>query len=167
MLFRTVTRHLLPIGCLLLVAGCGPAAMPAQYKNQPDLPPGQTTLYEQLGGGSAIYAISDNFIDRVLQDPRVNFAREGHPNAFQTTPDSVGKLKLYWAQYLDMLADGPQIYEGRNLAEQHRGMDISEGEWLACLEDLKATLDQFHVPIPQQKALMTRVAATHDAVVAH
>lgn len=150
---------------LLLVAGCGPAARPSELRNEPIRPAGEETLYDHLGGESAIYAITDAFIDRAIADPRVNFAREGHSHSYPMTPDAKAHVKLYWAQYLDLLAEGPQVYEGRNLADVHQGMNISEGEWVALLEDLKLTLDQFHIPSDQQKELITRVAATHDVIV--
>ena len=148
-----------------VLTGCAPAAPPSELHNEPIRPPGEETLYDRLGGSSAIYAITDTFIERVVADSRVNFAREAHGHSYPMTGDAKAHVKLYWAQYLDLLAEGPQVYEGRNLADVHQGMDISEGEWLALLEDLKLTLEQFHIPADQQKDLMTRVASTHDVVV--
>ena len=154
--------------CILpLLSGCGPAASPADLHSQPVRAPAEVTLYDRLGGGSAIYAITDSFIDRALADPRVNFQREGHAHSWTATLESTARLKLYWAQFLDVLCDGPQAYEGPNVAQTHQGMDISEGEWVALLDDLKKTLDQYHVPPDQQKDLIDRVAATHDVVVNH
>jgi hemoglobin len=149
----------------LMSAGCGPAARPSELRNEPIRPPREQTLYDQLGGGPAIYAITDIFVDRAVADPRVNFQRQGHSHSYPMTGDALGHVKLYWAQYLDLLTEGPQVYEGRNLAEVHQGMDISEGEWLALLEDLKVTLHQFHVPVEQQNELLRRMAATHDVIV--
>jgi hemoglobin len=156
------------IGCCLgavTLGGCHSAATPEQLGNEPIRAPADVTLYDRLGGGSAIYAITDRFLDTALRDSRVNFRRVGHAHTWQADSDSVARLKLYWAQYFDMLADGPQLYEGRNLLEAHRGMDISEGEWLALMEDLKQTLEQFQVPPADQNELLTRVGATHGAIV--
>ena len=151
--------------CLFtLLGGCGSPGTPEQIKNEPVRARGESTLYDRLGGGSAIYAITDNFVDRVVQDHRVNFARAGHAHTWVATPDSIARLKLYWCQYIDMLADGPQVYEGRNMVDTHRGMDISEGEWLALMDDLKQTLDQCNVPSDQQNDLIKRFASTHDAI---
>jgi hemoglobin len=155
---------LLAFALLVVLSGCGTPATPEQMKNEPMLAPGEETLYDRLGGGSAVYAITDNFVDRIIQDPRVNFGRQGHDHVWVATPDSVARLKLYWAQYFDMLTDGPQVYEGRNLMNTHHGMDISEGEWLALVEDLKQTFDQFHIPEDQQHDFITRLASTHDAI---
>jgi hemoglobin len=149
----------------LWVAGCGPVGTPSEIgDDSPRTAAGDQTLYDRLGGASAIYAITNSYIDRLMQDPRVNFAREGHAHAWTATPDSVARLKLYWAQYIDRLADGPQVYEGRSLADAHRGMDLSEGEWVATMEDLKLTLDEYRVPPEDQNDLLKRVAATHDVV---
>ena len=150
---------------LMILSGCGSAAPPSELRNEPVRPPGEQTLYDRLGGSEAIYAITDKFIDRAIEDSRVNFQREGHDHSYAMTDDAKAHVKLYWAQFLDLLAEGTQVYEGRNLADVHQGMKISEGEWLALMEDLKLTLDQFHVPADQQEDLLTRVAGTHDVVV--
>lgn len=165
MYFRiSIRRVFLALGYVVM-AGCGPAGKPSELRNEPIRPAGETTLYDRLGGGGAIYAITDNFVDRAIADPRVNFEREGHSHVHPMTADARGHVKLYWAEFLDLLAEGPQAYEGRNLAEVHQGMDISEGEWLALLDDLRLTLDQFHVPADQQRDLLGRMAATHDVIV--
>jgi hemoglobin len=148
-----------------VLSGCGPASTPTELRNEPVRPPGEQTLYDRLGGSSAIYAITDQFINRAIADPRVNFQREGLAHPHPLDADAQAHVKLYWAQYLDLLAEGTQVYEGRNLADVHQGMDISEGEWLALLDDLKLTLEQFHIPAEQQKDLLTRVASTHDVIV--
>ena len=154
--------------CLLalLATGCrlGPEAG-EPLKNEPLRGLGEQTLYQQLHGEPGIAAIVDNWLDRGLKDPQVNFIRRGHPHAWSDTPDHLAQLKIYLTQYLGMLADGPQVYEGRNILLAHSGMDISEGEWLAFLQDLKRALDELRVPADQQKALIARVAATHPAIV--
>ena len=150
----------------LVAAGCrlGPEAG-EPLKDEPLRNPGEQTLYQQLHGEPGIAAIVDSWLDRGLKDPQVNFVRQGHPHAWADTPDHRAQLKIYYTQYLGMLADGPQIYEGRNILLAHSGMDISEGEWLAFLQDLKKALDELHVPAQQQNELLARVSATHPAVV--
>lgn len=147
---------------MMLLAGCGP---PTPIKNEPQRAPGERTLYQRLGGEPAISAIVDNWVERAARDPRVNFARLGHPHDWKSTPDSLAQLKIYWTQYIGMLADGPQIYEGRDMLTAHTGMQISEGEWVGMMDDLKQTLDGFHIPVDQQQELMQRVAGTHDTIV--
>ena len=161
----TLSRLVLLASSIVLLSGCGPAATPTELRNEPVRPVGEQTLYDRLGGSTAIYAITDQFINRAIADRRVNFQREGMAHPHPLDADAQAHVKLYWAQYLDLLAEGTQVYEGRNLADVHQGMDISEGEWLALLDDLKLTLEQFRVPADQEKDLLTRVASTHDVIV--
>jgi len=149
---------------LRTTAGCGPASQ-GPVKNEPQRAADERTLYQRLGGAPAIAAIVDNWIERAIADPRVNFARQGHPHNWNQTPDSLAQLKIYWTQYIGMLSDGPQIYEGRDMLNTHTGTQISEGEWVGMMDDLKQTLDGFHIPVGQQQELMQRVAGTHDAIV--
>ena len=161
-----MTRTQLQAAAVVIIAiltGC--AGTQGPIKNEPARTPGETTLFERLGGTPAITAIVDDWVERAGHDPRVNFTREGHPHQWEATPDSVAQLKISWPQFVGMLCDGPQIYEGRGMFPAHSGMEISEGEWLALMLDLKQTLDGFRVPADQQQDLMRRVAGTHDAIV--
>jgi len=153
------------IAGLLAAGGCFGGKPGEATKNQPSDIAGQNTLYHRLGGQPVIAAISDKLIDEVLQDPRVNFERTGQQHVWSATPANVDRLKMYWAQFLGMLCDGPQVYEGKNLLDVHRGMGISESEWYAFMDDLKKTLDSFQIPTALEQDVMSRVASTHQVVV--
>lgn len=158
-------RFWMLVGALGLLAGCG-SSVQGPVKNQPARAPGEQTLYDRVGGGGGIDAIVDRWIGRAIEDSRVNFGRQGHPHAWVADPDNLAQLKTYFSQYIGMLTDGPPVYEGRNLLTVHTGMNISEGEWLAFLDDLKKTLDDYQVPPDVQRDLLSRVAATRDVIVA-
>jgi hemoglobin len=147
---------------LLTGTGCGSGA-PQPFKNTPAA--SGPTLYDRIGGAAAVAAIADELADRVIADPNVNFARTGHPHAWSPTPDHVAELKTYLAQYIGMICDGPQLYEGRNLLEIHRGMRISESEWYAFMDDLKSILAKSTIQPIDQNELLRRVAGSHDVIV--
>jgi hemoglobin len=151
--------------CLASGGGCGSIGTGAPIKNEPQRPAGEQTLYQRLGGAPALTAIVDDWIERALRNPQVNFTRQGQPHPWQPTPDNLAQLKIYWTQYIEMLCDGPQIYEGRDLFTTHSGMRISESEWLALMQDLQRTLAALHEPVELERQLMRRVAGTHDAIV--
>jgi hemoglobin len=146
------------------LSGCGASNAPAP-KNEPLREPGTTTLYDRLGGGPTVYALADNLIETTMADPRVNLERLGHQHQWKPTDDHVAELKMYWAQYLGMLADGPQMYEGRNMLDLHKGMQISQGEWDAFMEDFAKVLSRSQIAPSDQKDLLNRVAGTHDVIV--
>jgi hemoglobin len=147
---------------LLCATGCGNAQ---SFKNTPQDLTGHATLYDRIGGNAVINAIADQLVDRALADPNVNFRRVGQTHPFSATPDHVAEVKTYISQYIGMICDGPQLYEGRNLLDVHRGMRISEAEWYAFMDDLKTILAASQISPADQLEVLRRVAASHDVIV--
>ena len=104
-----------------------------------------STLYERLGGHDAINAVVDDFVSRCAADDRINgkFARTDIPRLSQMLKDQVCNA-----------SGGPCTYAGRSMADTHRGMGVTAGEFDALVGDLVATLNQFNVPQAEQGELL-------------
>lgn len=120
----------------------------------------EKSLYERLGGESAVTAVIDDFVGRAASNPKVNFFRDGK---FKNT--DVPKLKKHLVQFVSMATGGPSKYEGRDMKTSHAGMKITNAEFGAIAGDLSATLDQFKVPAKEKNELMTIVSGTKGAIV--
>ncbi|MBO51810.1 MAG: group 1 truncated hemoglobin [Planctomycetaceae bacterium] len=120
------------------------------------------SLYERLGGVFAIAAVVDDFIDRVMSDPRLNAnpkVDEAHHKVHPAGFKYLVTEQVCWA------TGGPQTYTGRSMAESHEHLDINEVEWQAFLEDFQATLDKFEVPATEQAELFAIVESTKSDIV--
>ena len=104
------------------------------------------SLYERLGGVFAIAAVVDDFIDRVMSDPKLNANPKVDEAHHKVHP--AGFKYLVTEQVCDA-AGGPQTYTGRSMHDSHVHLEITEEEWLAFLADLQQTLDKFDVPVDQ------------------
>jgi hemoglobin len=124
------------------------------------------TLYERLGGDAGVKRIVDDFVDRALADPRVNWERKGvqhggilgikaKSSEWTATPEKVEALKLHITQFVAVATGGPTLYEGERVAEVHKGMKITNAEFDASIGDLKATLDTLKIAAPEQKELLS------------
>jgi len=133
-------------------------------------------LYERLGGEQGINNIVNDFVARALQDPRVNWQRNGvkqggfsfHRNKTVTwdeNPDSVAALKKHLAQFLSLASGGPARYEGEEIPTTNAGMRIPNPEFDAAVGDLKATLDKLQIPNTEQKELLAIVESTRPQIV--
>ncbi len=154
---------------LLVVAlalTCTPSLVRAEMEDaaMPEAP--AASLYDRLGGEPAITAVIDDFVNRAAGDPAVNFVREGTPKKWDATPENVATLKKHLTQFVCAATGGPQVYEGKDLAATHAGMQITEAEFGAIAGDLKATLDKFNVPVKEQDELLAIVGTTKGSVVA-
>jgi hemoglobin len=114
----------------------------------------QPSLYTRLGGVYSIATVVDDFIDRVMNDPRLN-ANPLVDEAHHRVPPA--GFKYLVTEMLCWAAGGPQSYSGRAMDESHRHLRITAGEWQAFLDDLQQTLDRFAVPQAEQAEIKALV----------
>jgi hemoglobin len=92
-----------------------------------------SSLYERLGGSDRIRAIMSDTVDLHLRNPLIS-------PRFQNA--DVGKLKQLAFEFFCMGSGGPQKYTGRDMRTTHAGMNISEQEFLAVIDDIVAAMDK-------------------------
>jgi hemoglobin len=137
---------------------------------------GKVALYDRLGGELGISNIVADFSPRVLNDPRVNWAREGVKRggvsihrgqsvAWNPTPDNVAQLQKHLVQFLSLASGGPAQYEGRDIKSTHAALHIANAEFDAALGDLKASLDRLQIPNLEQKELLAIFESTRSEIV--
>ena len=122
----------------------------------------RASLCMRLGGVYSIATVVDDFIDRVMNDPRLN-ANPLVDDAHHRVPPAGFKYLI--TEMLCWAAGGPQSYSGRAMDDSHRHLRITAGEWRAFLDDLQQTLDKFAVPQPEQAEIKALVDGTRSAIV--
>jgi hemoglobin len=120
------------------------------------------SLYERLGGVYAIAAVVDDFIDRIMDNPRLNAnpkVNEAHHRVSRAGFKYLVTEMVCWA------TGGPQHYSGRSMLDSHAHLDITEEEWQVFLADFQACLDSFAVPKAEQGELFAIVQSTKNDIV--
>ena len=120
------------------------------------------SLYDRLGGVYSIATVVDDFIDRIMVDPRLNINPRVDEAHHKVPPAG---FKYLVTEMLCWAAGGPQRYTGRDMETSHQHLAITEGEWEAFMEDLQTTLDKFSVPAAEQTEVRALVESTHSAIV--
>lgn len=124
--------------------------------------PEKVALYDRLGGVYNIATVVDDFIDRIMVDPRLNAnprVDEAHHRVLPAGFKYLVTEMVCWA------AGGPQHYSGRSMGDSHRHLMITPQEWLAFLDDFQQTLDKFNVLQAEQEELVALVESTREAIV--
>ena len=103
------------------------------------------SLYDRLGGKPAIQAVVDDFIGNVAADSRINQRFAG---------TNIPRLKTMLVDQICEASGGPCKYTGKSMLESHRGMNISDGEFGALVDDLVKSLDKFKVPAQEKNELL-------------
>ena len=120
------------------------------------------SLYDRLGGVYSIATVVDDFINRIMVDPRLNsnpLVEEAHHRVAPAGFKYLVTEMVCWA------TGGPQKYTGKSMAESHKDLKITSKEWDAFLDDFQQTLDKFKVSGEQQAELKAIVNSTRADIV--
>jgi hemoglobin len=123
---------------------------------------GAQSLYDRLGGVYAISVVVDDFIDRIMGDPRLNANPRVDEAHHRVTPPG---FKYYVTEQVCSAAGGPQTYSGRTMLETHRELLITGEEWDAFMDDFHQTLAKFDVPARERGELDAIIESTQDDIV--
>ncbi len=119
-------------------------------------------LYDRLGGVYPIATVVDDFIDRIMADPRLNANPRVDQAHHRVAPPG---FKYLVTEMVCWAAGGPQNYTGRSMKETHQELMITAGEWEAFVDDLRQSLDKFGVPATEQAELEAIVDSTRADIV--
>jgi len=125
-------------------------------------PEEKPSLYDRLGGVYSIATVVDDFIDRIMVDPRLNANPQVNEAHHRVPPAG---FKYLVTEMVCWATGGPQKYTGRSMADSHAQLKITGEEWDAFLDDFQQTLDKFKVPAEEQAELKTIVNTTRSDIV--
>ena len=122
------------------------------------------SLYERLGGVYSIASVVDDFIDRIMSDPKLNanpLVDEAHHRVSKAGFKYLVTEMVCWA------TGGSQQYSGRSMYDSHAHLNISREEWQVFLDDFQLSLDKFNVPLAEQKELFDIVESTRKDIISN
>ena len=119
----------------------------------------EKSLYERLGGYDAVSAVANDLLPRLQGDPEL--ARFWNHRG----EDGVTREKQLLIDFLSSGAGGPIYYTGRDMKTSHKGMRISNSDWIAFLGHLNATLDKFDVPQSEREEVVGFIQSTRSDIV--
>jgi hemoglobin len=120
------------------------------------------SLYDRLGGVYNIATVVDDFINRIMVDPRLN-ANPAVDEAHHRVPPA--GFKYLVTEMVCWATGGPQKYTGKSMADSHADLKITSEEWGAFLDDFQQTLNKFAVPAQEQAELKAIVNSTRSDIV--
>ena len=92
------------------------------------------SLYQRLGGANGIARLVDNVIAAHLTNPIVK-------TRFENIKD-LDHAKEMARQFFSAGSGGPETYTGKDMLTTHKGMNISEQEYLAVMDDIMGAMEK-------------------------
>lgn len=94
------------------------------------------TLYERLGGAAGIAALVDDVVEAHMANPII-MARF---LPYREAADTIAEVKRHTCDFFGAGSGGPEQYTGRTMRETHRGMNITDQEYDAVVDDIAHAL---------------------------
>ena len=114
------------------------------------------TLYRQLGGQSGLVTLMDDFMVRLLADPRMNpFFKDVDQKHVKD------ELVIQFCQ----VSGGPCKRTGKDMKKAHAGFDIDKAAFNALVEVLQQSMDAQGIAFSTQNRLLAQLAPMHREIV--
>lgn len=116
-----------------------------------------STLYERLGERDGITQLVDDAVNAHLANPIVK-------TRFENT-DDIDHAKRMSVEFFCAGSGGPEVYTGRDMLTTHRGMNISEQEFLAVVDDIFHAMDKNQLDAEVQKEVLAVLYSLKDEII--
>lgn len=116
------------------------------------------SLYKQLGGRAGITTMVHAFVINITKDQRINAA---------FTHTNLTEFQSQMVAFIGEKAGGPEIYTGPDMYQAHKGMNITDAQWNAFIQDLAKTMKQENVPELAQSELLGILMPMKSDIVGH
>jgi hemoglobin len=114
------------------------------------------SIYDELGGADGVSAAVDEFYRRVLDDGALAPYFEGV---------DLSRLRSHQRAFIAAALDGPERYEGRDMATAHAGLGVTDAAFERVVGHLTATLDQLGATPDAIAEVGTRLAPLQTEIV--
>src|SRR5690242_6659045 len=139
--------------CAVFAAGCAGTTPP---KPAPSASPHGDALYRALGGQEGIGKVVDTALVEIHNDKRIAFF-------FEKT--DLADLRRLLVEQICAATGGPCTYSGRSMEEAHSGLNLTNADFDAFVEDLVHAMNSTKVPPDWQKQLLDLLGPMRPQVV--
>ena len=118
-------------------------------------------LYERLGEFEGITQLVDDVVDIHMGNPTVS------PRflPLKETPEVLAMIKQHTVNFFCAGSGGPQSYGGRDMMTTHRGMNISEQEFLGVIDDIMEAMDKNNLGEEEKKDVLAILYSLKEQVI--
>ena len=117
--------------------------------------PSLRPVFARFGGEQGLVALMDEFMARLLADPRMR------PFFAQTDQAAV---KRHLVEQFCAILGGGCAYTGRDMRATHAGLGIDRADFNALVEDLQLAMDARGIPFRAQNELLAKLAPMHREI---
>lgn len=137
-----------------LVTACSLLVASASFAQQ--MAPKDDQLYKAFGEKAGLVALMDDFMTRLLADPRTG------PHF---KPANQQRVKEQLVDQLCALGGGPCVYKGADMKSSHSNLEIKKSDFHALVEVLQVSMDAKGIPFRKQNEMLALLAPMNRDII--
>ena len=118
--------------------------------------PTDDQLYKAFGEKPGLVALMDDFMTRLLADPRTG------PHF---KPSNQQRVKEQLVDQFCALGGGPCVYKGADMKSSHANLDIKKSDFHALVEVLQVSMDAKGIPFRKQGEMLALLAPMNRDII--
>jgi hemoglobin len=145
-----IKKILLPIAFALF------ATLAAAQSESITPTPDNDVLYKTFGEKPGLVALMDDFMVRLMTDPRTRPFFE---------PANRDHVKKELVEQFCQVTGGPCVYKGVDMKNAHAELEIRKSHFNALIEVLQQSMDARGIPFRAQNQLLAQLAPMHRDII--
>ena len=117
------------------------------------------TLYERLGGTEGITKIANDVVDIHIANPLI-------ATRYLNAKASAEEMKNGAATFFIAGTGGPSVYKGKDMIATHKGMNISNTEFVEVISDVLKALDKNEIGQREKEEVLFVLFSMKEEIVA-
>ena len=121
----------------------------------------EKTIYEKLGGEKGISGAVDQIVARYLENEDIKH----YFLPLRKDPEYFNQFKQHVKDFLAAGTGGSTKYKGRDMIGSHKGLNLSEADFLSALDDILFVLDDNKVDRVTRNELLAILYSMKDTII--
>ena len=110
----------------------------------------EKSLYERLGGIEGITEIVDVIVENHMSNPAVN----ARFLPLKEDDKHFSEVRQHLINFFASGSGGPEEYRGKDMLSSHKGMNISQGEYMHVVDDIMLALEKNNIDEQTKKDVL-------------
>jgi len=157
------TNNLLLIALMLIFFSCNEEVKKEEVVTIKEVPKEivEKTIYEKLGGAEGVSVIVDEIVEQHIKNEHIKH----YFIPLKENPEYFNQFKQHVKDFLSSGTGGKEEYKGRDMSTAHKGLNLSEADFLHAIDDILLVLDTHKIDRGSRNEILATLYSMKDSVI--
>jgi len=157
------TSNLLLIALMLILFSCNKEVKKEEVVTIKEVPKEivEKTIYEKLGGAEGVSVIVDDIVEQHIKNEHIKH----YFIPLKENPEYFNQFKQHVKDFLSSGTGGKEEYKGRDMSTAHKGLNLSEADFLHAIDDILLVLDTHKIDRGSRNEILATLYSMKGSVI--